>query len=258
MKIEIIKQDKDKISFLIKGISYNIANSLRRYADEIYVPAIDNLEIVKNDSSLFDEILGHRLGLIPLVTDKTFTPRDQCSCKGKGCVKCTANLLLKVEGPCTVYASDLKSKTIKPVYPDMPLVTLDKGQKVEIIAEIIAGQGKKHSKFSPGLVWYRAYPQIKIEKCENIECTEICPQKVFETEDKKIIVKNQIACDLCNACVEACKKLGGSINISPSNEDFIFNIESWGQMSVKDIFLSICDKLEEDLKGLAKEAGKID
>jgi len=259
MKVEFINQEENRLSFLVRGINYNIANALRRYNDEIYVLAVDNVEIASNDSSMFDEVLAHRLGLIPLIMDKTFTPKDKCSCKGKGCLKCTANLTLRAEGPKTVYASDLKSRTIKPVYPDMPLVWLEKGQNIELVAQASLGQAKKHSKFSSCLIWYRACPQITIKDCKNSECIDICPQKVFDMENGKITVKNLLACDLCNACSEQCKKIGiGSINVSGSNEDFIFMIESWGQMSPKNIFSNICEKVDEDLACLAKEVKKID
>jgi len=258
MKIELIKQDKNKLSFLMKGISFNLANAMRRYADEVYVLAVDTVEIVSNDSSLFDEIFAHRIGLVPLIMDKTFTPKDECSCKGKGCLKCTANLTLKAEGPCTVYSSDLKSKTIKPVYGDMPLVVLDKGQKIALVAEARLGQTKKHAKFSPGLIWYRAFPEITIKDCNNPEIAEVCPQKVFESDNGKLVVKNLAACDLCNACVEECKRLGkGSITVKGSGSDFIFNIEGWGQMPAKNIFLAISEKLDEDLAKLSKEVNKI-
>ena len=259
MKVELLKQEGNKLSFLIKGINFNIANAFRRYADEIYVLAVDKVEITNNDSSMFDEVLAHRIGLIPLKMDRTFTPREKCSCKGKGCTKCTATLTLKVEGPRIIYSSDLKSKTIKPVHSDIPIVLLEKNQKLELIAEVALGQAKNHSKFSPGLVWYRAYPQIIIKDCNSPECVEICPQKVYEMNDGKIVIKNLIACDLCNACVEECKKIGkGSITVKESSEDFIFIIESWEQMPPRNIFSSIYKKLDEDLTELAKEAKKIE
>ena len=258
MKVELIKQEGNKLSFLVNGINFTFANAYRRYADEIHVLAVDTVEIVSNDSSLFDEILAHRIGLVPLMMDKTFTPKEECSCKGKSCVKCTAELTLKAEGPCTVYASDLKSKSIKPVHGDIPIIVLEKGQKIELIAEARLGQAKKHAKFSPGLVWYKAYPEIVIKDCNNPETVEICPKKVFEMENGKLAVKNLIACDLCNACVEECKRSGkGSISVKGSDSEFIFNIESWGQMPAKGVFLAITEKLDEDIAKLSKEVGKI-
>jgi len=257
MKIELIKQEENKVSFLIKEINFNLANAFRRYSDEIYVLAADTIEIVSNDSSLFDEALAHRIGLIPLIMDKTFTPKEECSCS-KGCAKCTAALTLKVEGPGGVYSSDLKSKTIKPVYSGIPIVMLEKGQKVELIVEARLGQAKKHSKFSPGLVWYRAYPEITVKDCNSAEIAEVCPQKVYDFENGKLAIKNLMACDMCNACVEECKKSGnGSITVKGSEDKFIFNIESWGQMPPKKVFLSICEKLDDDLTKLSKDIGKI-
>ena len=120
VKIEKISSDKEKIVFLIKGINNSIANSIRRSIFEVPILAIDSVEFYKNDSALYDEILAHRLGLLPLRTSKTFTQREKCTCKGKGCIKCTLSFKLKAKGPKMVYAGDLKGKGAEMIYPEMP------------------------------------------------------------------------------------------------------------------------------------------
>jgi len=256
MVIEQLNSEKDKISFVLRGINTEFANTIRRSIYEIPVLAIDEVEISRNDSALYDEILAHRLGLIPLKTDKkTFTELSECSCKGKGCNKCTASLVLKAKGPGIVYSSELKSKTAEAVFPDIPIVTLRKDQELEIVADARLGKGKDHVKWTPGLVWFRAYPKIEItkeaEQCK--ECAEVCPQKVFEF-DKKLIVKNLEACNLCEACVDKSK---GTIKVSSSDEDFIFYVESFGQLSPKEIILEALDIIDKNMGQLDKEVNKL-
>ena len=257
--IEILKSTNESMSFVVRGINSAYANAVRRFSEEIPVLAVDTLEITKNDSMLYDEMLALRIGLIPLKADKTFTLPEECSCKGKGCMKCTVSLTLKVSGPAIVRASDLKSKTIKPIYPEMPIVLLQQDQELEIVAEARLGKGVEHSKYSPGLVWFRAFPKIELGKecaaCK--ECVKICPKNIFEA-DGKISAKNLINCDLCNACVENCAKKGkDGVKISGSEEDFIFEIESWGQLTSKEIFTESIKALGKNLKDLDKDVKKL-
>jgi len=256
--IEQLKTDKDKIVFVLKGINTEFANALRRSVYEIPVLAVDEVEISRNDSALYDEMIAHRIGLIPLKADKkTYTEKEECSCKDKGCAKCTVSLVLKAKGPCTVYASDLKSKVVQPVYPGMPIVTLQKDQELELVAEARLGKAKEHVKWSPGTLWFREFPKIDIKDAETCkECMEACPKKVFDF-DKKLIIKNIEACDLCEACVDKAKEKGKVIKVSSSEEDFIFYVESFGQISPKEIVLEALDIIEKNMSQLGKEVNKL-
>jgi DNA-directed RNA polymerase subunit D len=254
--IDVIKSNENELGLVIKGIDHTYANSIRRSAEEIPILAVDEVEIVKNDSMLYDEMLALRIGLTPLKADKTFTSPDECTCKGKGCMKCTVDLTLKAVGPCIVKSGDLKSKTVKPVFADIPLVILQEGQELELVAEARLGKGADHAKFSPGLVWFRAYPKIDLDKNCDKDCLKACPKDVFDIE--KVSVKNLLNCDLCNACVEACARKGSNaIKVSGSNEDFIFEIESWGQLAPKEIFSDAISALGKNLKELDKDIKKL-
>ncbi len=256
--IQKISKDENRITFIVKDINYGLANSLRRSVQEIPVLAVDTVEFYKNDSALSDEILAHRIGLVPLRADKGMNLREDCSCKGKGCLKCTIALRLKVKGPCTVYSKDLKMKGAEIVYKDMPLVILSKDQELELAAEAILGKGKEHAKFSPGLVYYNSYPIIEIKGCNSCNnCSKTCPKKAIKEEKGKITI-DPLKCDMCQACIEQCKDKGkDAIKITPSETDFIFTIESWGQLSCNELFTGLVDSLNENLTILSKQAKKI-
>jgi len=260
VKVEFISKEP-KLIFVVRGISVAIANALRKTANEVPVLAIDTVEFIKNDSVLYDEFLAHRLGLLPLEYDKTLTLPEECSCEGKGCSKCTLNLTLKAAGPCTVYAKDLKGKGAKVIYPDMPLTVLQKGHELELIATAKLGKAKVHAKFSPGLIYYGMYPIFDIKPCSLCgACVDACPVKILNIDEKakKIVVKNPEKCDICNACVEACEaKKQNAIKVKPNNEEFIFTIESWGQLSNREVFTEVIKALDENLKQLSKEVDKI-
>ena len=63
--IKINEKSDDKISFTT-DINISLVNAIRRSVNEIPILAIDELEITKNDSALYDELIAHRAGLIPL------------------------------------------------------------------------------------------------------------------------------------------------------------------------------------------------
>ena len=72
VKFEVVKKskDKNKMTFLIKNSSPGYSNALRRIMlTEVPVLAVETVEFRKNSSALYDEMLAHRLGLMPLTTD---------------------------------------------------------------------------------------------------------------------------------------------------------------------------------------------
>jgi DNA-directed RNA polymerase subunit D len=258
VKIEKIKETKEKISFIIRDSSYSFVNSLRRSIFEIPVLAIEDVEFAKNDSALYDEMLAHRLGLIPLKAPKSFTEREDCSCKGKGCLKCTASFKLKATGPSTIYSKDLKGKGAEIVFKEIPIVILAKDQELELTAEAILGKGKNHAKFSPGIAWFNSIPIINLSK-ETESYTDlisVCPKKAIIGKGNKIEI-DPLKCDLCEACIEYCNKNNKKpLDIAFSEKDFIFNIETFGQMEPKDIFLESVEALDKNLDELEKAVDK--
>ncbi len=253
MKIKIIEKGKLQLTFVIEGITEAKANTIRRYMiNEVPTLAIENVTIQKNNSAFYDEILAHRLGLIPLKTDlKSYKEKEECPCEGKGCAQCTLLLSLKAKGPCTVYSSALESQDPKvtPAIDNIPVVKLTKNQELKIEATAILSKGKKHMKFSPGLVYYSGYPTITIEKRTGIKkCIEACNDNLVEKGDHLAIKDIRKWND---ACEEICEKNG--MKVTASKEDFIFTIESWGQLQPKEMLLKAIDIYEDKLNEFAKQ-----
>jgi len=259
MDISVLEKDKEKgkITFLIKGINATIANTIRRMVvEEVPTMAIEDVEFRENSSALYDEILAHRLGLIPLSTDlKSYNLPAECKCKGKGCARCQLKMTLTTKGSGIVYAGDIKTKDakVKPVYPKTHIVKLLKGQKIELEAVAKLGQGKEHSKWTPGLVYFKTHPLIELSsKAANCEkAAKSCPVEVYDLKDGKISInnKNLLKCHLCKACVDACD----GIKVTGSKTDFIFTIESWGQIDPKEMVKEAADRFIKKCEGFVKE-----
>ncbi len=248
--MKIIESGKEKIIF-IEDMPETLANAIRRSVQEIPVLAIDEVTFYKNDSALYDEIIAHRLGLVPLNNEKLNLP-EECSCKQKGCAKCSVELKIKSVGPKTVYSGDLKGKA-DVIYEKMPIVILNKEQELELVATAKMGKGIQHAKFSPGLAYYRNFPEFKVSKdCDKCsECVKKCPKNLLSL-GKEITIKDIHECDMCEACVEVCNKHGKkAISISPTSE-IVFFIESFGMMPAKDILVEAVKALNSNLDELGK------
>ncbi len=239
--IELIKKDKKtgRVTFLLKGSTPAFANSLRRIMIEaVPTMAIEDIEFAQNDSVLYDEVLAHRLGLIPLTTDlkgyEVKKPEDELSAKN------SVKLTLKAKGPCTVYAEDLKSKDpkVKPVHPKTPIAKLLKGQELELEATAVLGVGKTHVKFSPCLAWYNYKPKVSVNNSHKDfdKFKDKYPPQIFNNGkiDAKLIEQH----DLYDACEGVNDEI---VKVERDPTTFIFNIEPWGQLNPSEILASAAD-----------------
>ena len=232
--MELIEKNDEKMIFTGK-VGLSLANALRRSVGDIKVLAIDECDIYKNDSALYDEVIAHRLGLIPL--------KNQKIKKGE-VIELKLKKKAKEGESVSLMAGELGENV---VYPDMPIVLLEDGQTLEVVARVKSGTGKEHAKFSPGLMFYRQVPSIKIEKEaeSKIKLSEEYPE-IFEFKDK-LKVKDAWKCELDNSDLENYK----GIEVSYGDE-LVFVIESWGQMKVGDIFPDAAEALKNELDVVLK------
>lgn len=257
MEMKILSKDNGTIVFLIKDSDFPTVNTLRRLIiNEVPTLAIEDVTFQKNSSALYDEFIAHRLGLIVLKTDlKSYTMPNKCKCKGKGCAHCQLWFSLKAQGPKTVYAEELVSKDpkVKPVFPKTPIVKLLKKQVLEFEAIAVLGIGKDHMKFSPGLAFYQSYPIIKIGNVKSPDAiSAICPTKVFEVKNNKLAVFDEKKCVLCNACCDA----SSEVKVDGSKKDFIFTVESFGQLTPNEIVMKAFDVFDDKLDDFSEALKK--
>src|SRR6056297_2745048 len=160
--MEKINKTEQKLTFSVE-IEDSLANSIRRYVYHIPVLAIDEVEISKNDSPLYDETLAHRMGLVPIKTNKSTKKEYEINLKIKG----------DRENQ-TVYSGDMQGE-VDIVYDKIPLTLLNKGKELEIKGTVRAGKGEDHAKFSPGIMFYRNECEIKMSNNLIEEVKRICP-----------------------------------------------------------------------------------
>ncbi|KAI9732444.1 MAG: DNA-directed RNA polymerases I and III subunit RPAC1 [Cirrosporium novae-zelandiae] len=177
-------------SFSLIGIDAAIANAFRRILiAEVPTLAIEHVYIHNNTSIIQDEVLAHRLGLIPLKgspvgldwmewfqqetpTQPASTPSDRNTIVLKLKATCTRNPSApkKETDPkilynnAHVYANQIEFHAasprqldkfpapdgiIQPVNPDILIAKMRPGQEIDIDMHCIKGIGADHAKFSP-------------------------------------------------------------------------------------------------------------
>jgi len=240
LKIEILELSDNHVRFILKGSNPAFANALRRIMiSEVPTVAIDEIVFLDNTSILYDEILAHRLALVPLKMDPSLLElvRGESDLS-----KFQIRLILDVEatdGPMIVYSGHLKSEDpkIRPVSDNIPLVKLIKGQKVTLEAFARLGRGKEHAKWSPvSACSYKYLPIIDIDAdlCDLCgRCAEYCPHNVLKLEGDKLTIVDPLSCTLCRYCEKVCER--EAIHVKGDDTAFIFYVESTGALSPIDI-----------------------
>src|SRR3989338_182367 len=229
--MEIIQKTPEKLVMRMNA-NVSLANAIRRSVSEIPTLAIDEVEIFKNDSALYDEVLAHRLGLIPIVTDKSVSSKSKIEFK-----------LTKI-GPCTVYSGDLKGGA--DIAEDkIPLTILgSEGDKLELVAKAALGKGVDHSKHISGLCYYRYILEVKSS-----------PEVDKIVQNSKGLIKaekkgSNWLCDLNETDFDEVKKADKEA-VSDSDE-ILFIVESFGMLPAKDILAKSIEALEDNLDEFEK------
>ncbi|MBN1800921.1 MAG: DNA-directed RNA polymerase subunit D [Candidatus Lokiarchaeota archaeon] len=263
--LEILEQDDYNLVFVLEGISIEMVNAIRRIMlTEIPVMAIDEVIILKNDSPLYDEIVSHRLGMIPLKTDlDAYRLPSECECDGFGCPLCQVSLTCEIQNtsnsPITVFSGDLKSNdpVIVPVSPDIPILKIDKNNSVIIEAYAKLGHAREHMKWQAvSNVHFRLYPKVDFDDSKCAKCQDkcvvsrLCPKNLYDFSDKKTpkLEKDYWkTCDLCNACRDACPEK--AIKLGKIKDKYIFVVESDGVLPfdivIKKTFEIFNEKIRE-------------
>lgn len=217
--INITKSNEEEIVFEIKGVDAALVNALRRILiAEVPTMAIELCTFYQNTSIIPDEVLAHRLGLIPILADANLFNYKRESEEYSEFNYLTFKLhVISDKEPVDVYSKDIKwvpqgnqlsrIDNARPVHDDILIAKLRPGQEIEAELICVKGTGKIHAKWSPVCTaYYRLLPEIKIkdqikgEKAEKLK--SLCPMGVFDIEDSgKIFVSESKKCTMCRECI---------------------------------------------------------
>lgn len=272
----------ETLEFQLREVDNSFANALRRVMlAEVPVLGIESVTIAQNSSVLPDEMIAHRLGLVPLYSVKVrkMNYARDCPCGGGGCSSCQITGELHVECPANqhclqVFVNESLKLDDDEVYPvsaeekGIWLATLGRCQKLSLRVVIRKNIAKTHAKFMPvATVAMRYAPEIILNpegfaQLTQDQCrlwVDRCPQKVYQYDDKQrqVVLRNPDACIFCRECTSKeppFNNLPESLVFVRQKKsrrgyyDFTFVVESTGVLPVMQIVYDAIDVLREKLK----------
>ena len=236
--MKIIEKNENQIAFEAT-MEDSLANAIRRYVNHVPILAVDEIHISRNDSPLYDETVAHRVGLIPLKMEKS---------------KKEAKLKLSVNKSGMVYSGEMKGD-VKPVYDNIPITYIDKEQEMEFEATVKAGIGSEHSKFSPGMIYYRNVSEITMDKDLKEKVRSACPNAEIKDKGSKIVVIDDGRVEVADICERIGSESGKGAEVEMKN-NLVITIESFGQISPEEIFKKSIEELEKELEVVSKKIDK--
>lgn len=273
IKIQSISRDKMEMEFDMIGCDASLANAFRRILlAEIPTMAIEKVYMYNNTSVIQDEILAHRIGLIPLKANpdkfkyrenmedeeteentleyelkiKCKLPKD--AKKGDKAAYIDSKVLTShIEWiPIGNQAEHFKAEDVNPIHPDILINKLNPGQELDMRLKAVKGIGKDHAKFSPvATAFYRLLTEIRLKRDfydEEAEKLQSCftPGVIELVADeasgrRKAAVANP-RLDLCSRQIFMHDEFKDQVEVFKVRDHFIFSIESTGAITAEDLF----------------------
>ncbi|RLG78856.1 MAG: DNA-directed RNA polymerase subunit D [Thermoprotei archaeon] len=268
VSVEVLEKDANHVKLLVRNVPIHVVNAVRRAALEL-VPsmAVDFLVFRTNTSVLHDEMIAHRVGLIPLTSEEAirkYKSPETCSQPGmEESTECYAILTLEAESGedeiKVVYSDQLRPLTdpeVKPVSDKIPIVKLGPNQRIIFDAYARLGRGKEHIKWSPATISTVTYvPTVTIDwdKCTQCGvCADYCPAGALKMEDGKLKVYED-RCTLCRQCVKVCDY--DAITLGHKEGEYFLTVESSGALKPETI---VSEAVKELIKKLDTLLSRID
>lgn len=230
IKVNSVDEEAHSMEFDLVGVDPAVANALRRILiAEVPTVAIEHVFIVNNTSIIQDEVLAHRLGLVPLNIDpsllewkgsedaasasNTVVLRLKVACRrgARGAMEndkvkssafewLPAGSELPDETKCRFTEGANQGGLFEgrpapaAVDDDILLAKLRPGQEIELEAHCIKGVGREHAKWSPvATAWYRLHPEVVLSRRvagEEAAALVEAADAVFEVVQGEARVKN--------------------------------------------------------------------
>lgn len=301
MKAEIIKNEDNQIQLLLKDAKTSEVNALRRtILSDVPKMAIsrvrfemgmieDNGESYESVNVLPDEVIAHRLAMLPIPTyyDRFCFPEEDPANEGLpedqwGSPASQIIYHCSVRGPpkdseeefVVVRAGDLNvlgeaDLQIPEQYKGIPLTTVIRGQYLEFYAYAVIGRGSEHAKFIPasGVTFYQrevARLMTKGKKSKVLFDLDLTTED-GRAVDAKLFGKDGLIDDIDT--VEEIRRalahvsrgtnrdtdFGDAIVLEEVAGEFVFTYETDGALKPEEVFNRACEELSDRFDRISDE-----
>jgi DNA-directed RNA polymerase I and III subunit RPAC1 len=253
---------------------------------EVPTMAIEKVYVMNNTSIIQDEVVAHRLGLIPILAD----PNEFDYMTEDGGPTDLNTLVFRLKKKCEfnpeaspdetdphkkyinsyVYSKDLiwepkgnqeekfAANPPRPVHDDIVIAKLRPGQEMEMELHCQKGVGREHAKWSPvATASYRLLPEITILEPiigEDAEEFKNCfVEGVIEVVEENGVKTAKVVNprkDTVSREVLRHDKFANKVRLTRVRDHFIFKVETSGVIPAEQIFLSALDVFMEKIKDI--------
>ncbi|KAH9835601.1 insert subdomain of RNA polymerase alpha subunit [Rhodofomes roseus] len=292
-KIEVKRLSQRSVEFDLVGVDASMANAFRRILiAEIPTLAIEHVYVSNNTSVIHDEVLAHRIGLVPLNVPPSLikyrspngVPTDQdtivfkleLTCevdknapKEKGAPRkliheevLSGDLLWIPQGEQqSVFTGALPIPA--PTNKNIVLAKLRPGQEIDMDLHAIKGLGKDHAKWSPvATASYRLHPLIILNPSKPVpphlahkfaKC--FSPGVVQVSKDGEISIdERNLRKESMSREVLRHKEFEGCVELKRVRDWFIFTVESEGPYAPQDLFPESIRVMREKIANIRRAA----
>lgn len=270
------------MEFDLIGSPVAFANAFRRLMlSEVPSMAIEKVYIFNNTSIIQDEVLAHRLGLIPLKANPLqFQMKNPDDENDEGTELDTLDFELKFRGvkksgeeimrnqnvysshikwlPKGKQASIYKEADIGPIHDDILISKMRSGHELDLKLIAVKGVGKDHAKFSPvATAYYRLLPEIKINRAvtgADAKLLQKCfSPGVIQIDDSGCAFVADARYDSCSRNVFRYPQLANAVTASRVQDHFLFTVESVGALTPDAIFIEAVKVLKKKCRTFLDE-----
>ena len=260
MKVKLRKSEKSFAQVEFEDVNYSFVNSIRRSLVSM-VPCLAIHEVdfhmgslgayvdeesgeekeYESISAMFNEIVAHRIGMLPIPTDEKTVEAFGDSI-GDDSKQPDIMYSLHKQGPCTVYSGDLEpvNGDSSLVIPEtsVPIVKLAEGQAILVYAKAKMGTAKQHAKWQTAVAprFYQA-PTLTVSSGKGSKTViDTVGKEHFKKQGKNHVIEDPVTAH------EAIKKLealwndedaNNAMTVTRNKTHFILEFETTGAMEAK-------------------------
>jgi len=270
VRVCVLEEARERLRFLVEGAPLPLVNALRRAAyTDVPVMAVDYVEVFENNTVLYDEIIAHRIALIPLTSEaalEKYRRPEECREAELGDPDCYAVLRLEVETGANeermVYSGDLEPQDpdVRPVYANMPIVLMAPEQRIRMQAYARLGYGKEHAKWMPvSVAAHRYLPVVEFDTSKMSEdclsCVEAAYPWLAERMRQQGSGRIEILEDVNTSALYWCarRRCGEGLSVSYDDSRFIVKIETTGALPARRVVVEALNAVARKAENLLAE-----